>query len=302
MKKINIMAGLSAFIISAGCLASADLNLVNNFQTPQLEVQVSPIVSGPAFKRIFIVLFENVAVQDALKQPFMKQLVSQGGYLSNFFAETHPSEPNYVALVSGSTYGISDDGTYNLPDQHIGDLLEAKGHSWKSYLEDYPGNCFAGSSSGEYVRKHSPFISFTNVSGNKTRCNAHLVNSSALDTDIQNGTLPDYAFYAPGLKNDGHDTDIQFADQWLSSTFGPRLNDPKFIDGTLFVVTFDEDDGGAGNQIYTVMVGAGVKLGTTSSAIYNHYSILRLVENNFSLGNLGTGDVTAAQISSIWSQ
>jgi hypothetical protein len=191
------------------------------------------------FQKVFIVVLENTAYGDALAQPFLASLAARGALLTNFFAEAHPSLPNYVALTAGSTYGLTSNADVTLDVSHVGDLLERAGRTWKAYAEGYPGNCFLGSSAGTYVRRHVPFLSFRNVQTDPARCQ-RIVNASALASDIENGTLPDYSVYIPDLNDNGHDTGVAFADQWLARTFGPRLQDSRFTDGMLFVVTFDE--------------------------------------------------------------
>src|SRR5262249_14553542 len=150
---------------------------------------------------------------------------------------------------------------------HIGDLLDSKGLAWKSYAEDYPGNCFLAGS-GDYARKHEPFISFRSVQSNSLQC-AKIVPATQFWTDAAANKLPAYSFYVPNQKNDGHDTGVGFADNWLKNTFGPMMSDPNVLKDTLFIVTFDED---SGNNVYTVFVGAAVKPGFLSNVTYTHYS------------------------------
>jgi hypothetical protein len=258
----------------------------------------------PAIQHILVIILENTKASDALAQPYLGGLVNGGwsAYLGNYQAVTHPSQPNYLAMVAGDTFGITDDNNHNINASHLGDLLEAKGLSWKIYSEDYPGNCFTGASSGNYARKHNPFISFTNIHNNAARCNAHVVNANQFWTDQQNGQLPTVAFYVPNQLNDGHDTGVAYADNWLSSTFGPLFSsDAWWTINPLVVITFDEDDAVTNaNQVYTALFGTTTRNGTISEVNYNHYSLLRLIESTFNLGNLGRNDVSAPQIIDIW--
>jgi len=251
------------------------------------------------FKKIMIIVLENTDYDEALKQPFMSKLTQQGALFTNFNAESHPSQPNYIAMVSGSTQGVTGDGNVNLSVSHIGDLLEAKGLDWKVYAEDFPGNCFQGATQSRYARKHVPFISFKNVQTNPARCKK-IVEAAALNTDIQNGTVPAFSLYVPNLDNDGHDTGAAYADSWLSKTFGPRLANPQFSKDMLLVVTFDENEGTAGNQIFTTLVGDSVAPGATSNTNLNHYSLIKLVEDEYGLGSLGKGDAQSTGITGIW--
>lgn len=262
-----------------------------------------PESGTPQFDKVMVIVLENTSYGAALEQPFLASLAKRGALLTRFYAETHPSQPNYIALVSGSTHDVSNDENVTIDARHIGDLLEAKGLHWKVYAENYPGNCFLGVKADGYVRKHVPFLSFKDVQTNPRRC-AHIVDASNLAQDIRAGTLPDYSLYIPNVKNDGHDTNVSYADHWLSTTIGPLLKDPRFTKGLLLVVTFDEDDHPSSfwsfNHILTVIFGDSVKPGSKSDKEYNHYSLLRLVENRFGLGNLGKNDAKAPMITGIW--
>lgn len=250
-----------------------------------------------------IVVLENANYDEALRQPFLRSLAARGALLTHFSAEAHPSQPNYIALVSGSTHGVDSDDLVTLNARHVGDLLEARGLEWKVYAEHYPGGCFLGARSDDYVRKHVPFLSFRDVQENPARC-ARIVDASTLYADMANGRLPSYSLYIPDLRNDGHDTDIAYADRWLSARFGPLLQDPRFTKDLLFVVTFDEADHflflPSTNHILTVLVGGGVEAGSRADGAYRHYSLLRLVEDHFGLGTLGHKDAVAPVITGIW--
>jgi hypothetical protein len=256
------------------------------------------LVRAP-FQKVFIVVLENTAYEDALAQPFLRDLAARGALLTNFFAEAHPSFPNYVALTAGSTYGLTSNAQVTLDVSHIGDLIERAGRTWKAYAEGYPGDCFLGSSAGPYVRRHVPFLSFRNVQTDPARCQ-RIVDASVLTSDVEHATLPDYALYIPDLNNDGHDTGVAFADQWLARTFGPRLQDPRFTDGMLVVITFDESPANALNHVYTVLYGPGVVPGSTSASRHDHYSLLRTIEDTLGLGTLGQHDAAASAITGVW--
>ncbi len=253
----------------------------------------------PRFQRIFTIILENANYSEAVQQPFIKALIERGALLQKFRGEAHPSQPNYIAMTSGSTHGVLSDGKVNLDVSHVGDLLENKNLKWRVYAEGYPGNCFVGEVQGRYVRKHVPFLSYVNVTNNSARC-ANITAPATLESDIASGSLPEYALYIPDMNNDGHDTDVQFATRWLSEKFGPLLNDPRFMTGTLFVLTFDESEILGGNAILTLMLGDSVQPGAVSNASLNNYSLLRLVEDNWALGNFGLGDQNATTIEGIW--
>ena len=256
-------------------------------------------VSGAHFDRVIFVIFENTNYADAIKQSFFKQLADDGANFTGFSAETHPSQGNYVALTSGSLNGVRGDGKIDLNVNHVGDLLEAKGVTWKVYVEDYPGGCFTGGSSGDYARKHNPFISYLNIQKDARRC-SNIVNSNEFDQDVLNGTLPQYVFFVPNQKNDGHDTGVKFADTWYRQRFENYFRDVRFMEKTLVISTFDESAGARGNQIYASFTGPMVATHSIVNGQLNHYSLLKLVEENWNLGSLGKEDDRAGSIGGIW--
>ncbi|RCH92299.1 hypothetical protein CU097_009720 [Rhizopus azygosporus] len=256
---------------------------------------------GKYFDRVVIIIFENQDYKVAAKNKYLSTLTSKykGFTLTNYLATTHPSQPNYIALISGSTKGTNEDDESNINRKTIVDLLEAKGISWKTYQENYPGGCNKEMDIGPYARKHNPFISFQNIQKNKSRC-AKIVNSKQLDKDIKSNSVPQFVFYTPNLNNDAHDTNMGYASKWLKKFLTSRINEKAFSENTMFVVTFDEDDGGSDdNKVMTILFGPDFHPSSnkkTDHTKYNHYSLLRTIEDNWNLGDLGQNDKKAKVI------
>ena len=258
-----------------------------------------------AFERIFIIMFENEAQSAVMQNPYMRDLAANGVRLSNYFGVTHPSQPNYIASVAGSTCGVMDDSTYDIEGQSIIDLLEAKDISWRAYMEDLPeDDKSVAIYDNLYYRKHNPFISFNNIRNNPKRL-ANIVNAHRLIADLQNNALPSYSWYTPNIQNDGHTPprtsaelytpsyNIDYLSNWLKGFLTPLLANPSFTEHTLIVLTFDESIPYGENNIYTVLLGDMVNKGTMEGGRYNHYSLLRTIEENFQLGTLGRNDAKA---------
>lgn len=239
-------------------------------------------------QHVFIVVLENADAGRILRRPFGGRLAAEGAVLDDYHCITHPSQPNYIGLVAGSTWGVTDDNTADLDVPHIGDLLERAGYSWRVYAERYPGNCSTIHATDDllYVRRHVPFLGFANVTSNHQRCVAHVANASQLDVDVATGQLPNFALYIPDEQHNGHNTDLDTADAWLESRFGPLLHDERFTSRTLFVLTFDEPDRLDTTHVTTILWGAGVQPGATSTHHYDHYDLLRTTEELFHVGTL----------------
>jgi len=163
-------------------------------------------------------------------------------------------------------------------------------------MENYPGNCFSGAASNDklYRRKHNPFISFNNIRNNPKRCQ-NIVEANQLFVDLAKNNLPNFMYYTPNMNNDCHDTPLANCSAWFGPFINNLLKNDTFTKGTLIIVTFDEDEYIEMNHIYTVLLGAidPAMVGKADKDRYDHYSLLRTVENNFNLGTLGKHDDTA---------
>ena len=267
-----------------------------------------PTPQGMALvEHVIVIVLENEDGSKADLQPFLGDLAHRGAQLTNYHALAHPSQPNYIAMVAGSAYGVTNDDPVTMDVPHLGDLVEAKGMSWKVYAELYPGNCFTGRTAGNprdgyYVQRHVPFLSFKNIYDDPARCNRSIVEASQFDRDLAADALPAVSFYIPNTIHDGHDGTVADADTFMLHKFGPLLDDPKLRAHTLFIVTFDEGRTVGPNVVYCVFYGAGIIPGVINADFYDHYSLLRTIEEIFNLGTLQHHDATADLIQNIWTK
>lgn len=272
--------------------SSHHLLLANNTIEPSPPAQV--------FDRLLTIVLENKEYDDAACDPYLKDLMKRGALLSNFNAITHPSYPNYLAMIAGRTFGIWTDIQKTIYGPTVVDLLESHNLTWKNYAENYPGHCFLKSDADRYARKHVPFLSFKSIQKDPERC-AKVVNADEFSKDWSSRQVPNYMFYTPNLDNDGHDTNLTRATQWLKGFLEPLLADAEGMKGTLIEVTFDESGSFLErNQVLTLFIGPMVKPGSVTAREYNHYSVLKTIEDNFSLGTLGRQDASATAIQDIW--
>lgn len=278
--KINILTWLGALLFTLGSSFGA-------------------LASEAPFKKVIVFVFENTNYEGALQQSFFSGLARHGALLSNFHAVAHPSQPNYIAMIAGSPLGVDSDRPVDLTENHLGDLLEQSGKTWKVYADGFPGDCFTGRRKGKFVRKHVPFLSFQNIQKSAARC-ANIVSGSELKSDLKQDRLPDFSMYIPDLDHDGHDTSVEFADHWFKSEFGEVLRDENALRDVLVVVTFDESDDDPSNHIYTALFGSGVRPGSVADTAYDHYSVLRTIEDGLGIGTLGRNDSRASRITGIW--
>jgi len=259
----------------------------------------------PAYDHVFVIVMENHAYGQIIGSsaaPYVNSLLPSNGLAANYFAVSHPSLPNYLALAGGSTYGITSDCTTCwISATNIADNLEARGSTWKAYMEAMPSPCFIGDSY-PYAQKHNPFVYFNDIRTNTSRCRAHDVPYSQLATDLaSSATTPNYAFITPDMCHDTHDCTVATGDSWLRSQVPQILNSAAFkTQRSLLALTWDEDDSSGSNRVATVFLGAGVGAGTRSGSAYNHYSLLRTIEAARGLATLTSNDAGASQMSDMF--
>jgi hypothetical protein len=284
------------------------------------------------FDRVIVIVLENGDYENAVQDTSLAALATKGASFSNFHALFHPSYPNYLAMVAGTDFGIHRRGRYladrqaNFPndDAHktIADRLIASGLDFKNYAEELPeGPCSfhidnqhaAQRKTGDYVRRHVPFMSFREVQEkwcdrvvrvDSTKGNSLLgLDDNAFVRDAKAGLVA-YSFYTPNMNNDGHNTNVGTAGAWVSRFLDKTFTE-KLRKGTLVIVTFDESDHNSDNRIYTLLLGDMVKEGSQQDPKvldrhYTHYNVLRTIEDNFGLQPLAEGDRAAEPITDIW--
>jgi phosphatidylinositol-3-phosphatase len=217
------------------------------------------VVAVPAFEHVVVIVFENkdeqqvVGARAALTFTGMARRYAQ---LTQYDVLTHPSLPNYLALVSGSTHGIhSDCTTCVVAAPNLADTLEAAGRNWKAYAEGLPRPGWTGASAGLYAKKHMPFFYFRDVVSSPWR-RRRVVPLRQLTTDLAERTLPDFALVVPNLCNSMHDCSVRTGDRWLARQLPPLLALPD----TVVFITFDE--GGGGNRVAALALATAVRLGS----------------------------------------
>ena len=236
------------------------------------------------FSAVWIIVLENTDYERVVHgpdDPYLHSLIDGDGLAEAYTGIGRPSQPNYLALFSGSTQGVGDNDDHDIDAPTIADQLEVAGRTWGEYAENVPSGCFLGSSSkggrdgaGEYRRKHAPAISFRSISGDPRRC--------ALIQDLtafRPGDV-DYALIIPNQCHAAHDCALGAADAWLKA-FVPRiLESAAYRAGGALFVTFDEDAGEAagGGHVATIVASPHVAAGARSTTSYDHFSLLRTIE------------------------
>jgi hypothetical protein len=247
-------------------------------------------VSVPDFTHVVLVVFENHEASSIVGNPAaptFNGLARRYATLTDYDAVAHPSLPNYLALVSGSTQGISSD-CWNciVRARNLADTLAAAGKTWKTYAEDLPYPGFTGGSAGRYAKKHDPFLYFRDVVDSRVRRN-RVVPYTQLARDLPAHRLPDFSLVIPNLCDDMHDCSVATGDAWLKAHIVPLLRSPQLRGGVVFDV-FDEgtSDTGGGGRVEALALGPTVRRGATFARATNHYGLLRTIEEAWHLPRL----------------
>ncbi|MFY9912696.1 MAG: alkaline phosphatase family protein [Candidatus Sulfotelmatobacter sp.] len=264
----------------------------------------------PQFPHVFIVLEENHSFSDVVgntaNMPYLNGLIAANSLATQYYADAHPSLPNYFMLTVGE--GTSITGTQGdswsgvVTDDNVVRALTAANKTWKSYAEALPSVGYLGGDTGAYVRRHVPVVYLSDVQQSSTQA-ANVVPFTQLVTDMANNNLPDYAFITPDVNDDAHNCPIGMstctsdqmlaaADQWLSTNIAPLLASTAF-QNSLLIVVFDESEDSdtehGGGHVPCVLVSPKVKAGYQSTTLYQHESTLRLM-----MESLGVTDLPGA--------
>ena len=233
--------------------------------------------SGPAAPRhVFEIVMENKSAEEALTGPFTASLAATYGVANNYHAITHPSVPNYLALTSGSTWGITDDSYHALPRQDLGSQLTAAKIPWRAYMEGLgDGGCL--NSPVPYDPGHNPFAFYGGA------CPPNVVPFTAFAGDLA-GNTPTFSWITPDMCHDTHNCSVAAGDVWLRQTVGAITSSAPWKDQGILFITWDEDDGSADNRVLTLVIASGHRV---SNSPYDHYSLLATVEDILGVGRLG---------------
>ncbi len=268
----------------------------------------------PAFDHIILILFENRDFQSVMDDEDMltfNQLADANVLLTNYYAVAHPSLPNYIAMISGDTFDITENCTdCFINDVSLADLIEASGRTWKTYQEDIPSPCFIGDS-GNYRQKHNPFVYFDPIRKNPARCNRSVVSLKQLDLDLAANQLPNFAFIMPNMCNSAHDCTQTVADDWLKSIVNKLQSSSALGQNYLIFIAFEEgshDDSSccglpakAGGRVMAILVSPQAKQGFRDATPLSHYSLLKTIMISWNLMDLGyTSNPATLPITAPW--
>ncbi len=260
----------------------------------------------PNFSHIVVIVMENLEFSSVIgnnrDMPNFNAYAKQYTLLTKYYAISRAgSLLNYIAMIGGQTFDVKDNfyqGVIKAPS--LPDQIEQSGRTWRAYEESMPKPCYLQDTLS-YVLKHNPFAYFDSIRNNPARCQKDMLPLTELDTDLQNGALPNYAFIMPNLCHSAHDwyTDpqcpLKVADDWLGAMVNKLLDSTELKENSLIVLTWDEGQGNhgccgmevAGGRVATVLISPLAKAGFEDATPYTHYSLLKTIETAWGMPFLG---------------
>lgn len=269
---VMVLSACSAWLIACGGAGGSS--------SP---VQTSASTGQSTSSHVFLVVEENHSFTEVIgnsSMPYFNSLASKYGLATQYFANGHPSIPNYFVLTTGLTETFDDNFTGTISDDNVVRELVKVGKTWKCYAESLPSPGYLGEDSGLYLRHHNPFTYLSDVQNDSSQA-ANIVPFTEFATDLSNNALPQYSFIVPNIMDDAHNGTLAEADAWLQTNIAPLIASSTFQSGGLLVITFDEGDESdashGGGQVATLIISSAGKQAYQSTTFYQHQSVLRLM-------------------------
>ena len=267
----------STFVLS-GCAGST---IPADSKTSAPPSATSTLVASTSTSpgHVFVITMENKSYDNALSGHYTASLASEYAVATDYHAVARPSLPNYLALTSGSTWDVTDDGYHELTSgEDLGSELTSAGIPWRAYMENMSDGCFG--SPPPYVIKHNPFAFYGG------QCPSNVVPLSQLDADLSEDT-PNFVWITPNLCHDGHDCSVRTSDQWLAEVV-PKITESAAWkeDGVLFVLWEEADKNDSSNHVPLIVV-APILQSHYIEGYYDHYSLLATIEDRLGAERLG---------------
>jgi len=325
---VDFISGPTSF--SNAFADNIELRLSGDVSALQAVAATPPKAAVPSLDHVFMLMMENTNYADVVgvrngkpvisaEMPYLASIAPQGVIATNFWGTYHPSDQNYIAMVAGDTFKLGPVyfPDFDLPQNHIGDLLEAKGLSWRGYVQGMKTPCDLQSGptwDPNYAPDDEPFANFANVISNATRCKASLLDLTDFTASISSHTLPNFAWLAADGFNDGEgawylDYSVPYSlavqDAFLKSTLAPLLRSTAWTNSrTLVAIVWDEADGWAwpDNHVPLILIGSPglLREGTSYDAHVGGYDLLRTAELALGVPDLGRFDTFATPLNGIF--
>jgi hypothetical protein len=280
----------AVLLVVLGCQGPAIASAASS--PPHISAQAPCGVTrvAPTYQHVVWILLENVgySVVGSSGAPYLNSLSDRCGLATNYLAISHPSLPNYIALTSGTTHGITDDAepvAHPLGGPSIFSELDG---NWRGLIQSMPAAC-DHVTSGSYAARHNPAVYYVNLNATCARDDVPL--TFPLDLSAR------FTFIAPNICDDMHSCPVAIGDRWLSHVVPEIVASPEYQSRSLVLfITFDENDNGPTNQVPTFVVAPSVPRHSRVGVAFTHYSLLRTTEALLGLPLLGAARGAASMM------
>jgi acid phosphatase len=253
----------------------------------------------PRFSKVAVLFLENRGYHQVIgskQAPFLNRLARRGALATNYYAVAHPSLPNYLALTTGSTDGVSSDcNSCETRAPTLAGQLQDAHIPWRAYFEGIPAAGFEGRGFADYTKHYNPFA-YSDQVGDRTD-RSHVFGFRTLGNDLRNGRLPRFSWIAPDLLHDGHNASVRASDRFVARLV-PRIVRALGPHGVL-IVTWDEAQGVVGprgGHVALVATGPGARHRVRVGVSADHYSLLATLEAGLRLPRLGQAASPSTQL------
>jgi hypothetical protein len=284
MANVTLVLACALVLSACGAGGSSSISATRQAQpVSSLHACGRPGKAERRYQHVIWIVMENKSFSDVIgssQAPYIRSLAAACGLATRFSAESHPSLPNYIAMTSGSTQGITDDSGPSSHELAVRSIFSQLGGRWRAVQESMPTPC-ERSNSGRYAVRHNPAAYYASLAASCRRQDVPLTTPPELSAR--------FTFVTPNLCNDMHDCSVDTGDHWLAG-FVPRvLRSREYAAGrTALFITWDEDDGSSSNRIPMLVIAPHTRPGTRSARPFSHYSMLRTTEELLGLPtNLG---------------
>jgi phosphatidylinositol-3-phosphatase len=281
--------------LASFAIVSLPLAMAGCISGPSGVEGTNDVADIPIQGTIFTIVFENEDANVVEEMPYLQGLAKQYASASAYYADHHPSLPNYLQLISGTDQGVTDDeapAAHQFDSDNLTKQLDAAKIPWRAYMEDMVEPCHM-ENNGEYAVRHDPFVYFTSVTSDSAYCGDHVVDMAAhLDDDLKADQYR-YMWITPNTCNDIHDCEPSIGDRWLSKIIPQIMESDGYKNGGAIFILWDEGGqdasyllGGKQNIAAVVISDDLVSPGFVSDVLYSHDSYLATVQDAFGLPRL----------------
>jgi hypothetical protein len=281
---------LLAILVALGACQVTSAAATGSTATISVDSPCGVTKGAPSYTHVVWILLENegYSVVGSPNAPYLNRLTQSCALAVNDVAISHPSLPNYIALTSGSTHGISDDGEPSIHPLVGASIFSQLDGKWRALVQSMPEAC-DHVTSGSYAARHNPAVYYLSLASTCRRDDIPL-------TFPMNLSAP-FTFITPNICDDMHSCPVNIGDRWLSRIVPEIIESPQYQSQSLALfITFDENDGGANNRVPTYVIAPSVPKGTRVATAFTHYSLLRTTEQLLHLPFLGKAQRAASML------